>query len=553
MDENKKNEMIGNEDISAGAEEQAAEPVVSSETAEEKDDVITEAETEDIDESVGPEDEEPEDGKSEEPEEEPEDISDIPEDDAEGDDDAGSGDDEDAAEEEPEAKHTEPEDEDQGSETNAEEPEEPEQDDLEPGEFDLEEGLLGGEAIERDRPPIRKTPVKDYIITGAVLAALLLLALLVIAAVKGTLAPHIGRAEAFVRRRSTAAYSAHITGSSVRDTGVYKNNVLLLSDTALVSFNASAKEKLVQAVSCDEPSIAVKKNSILLFDRSGTAVTLIRGNKAVYTFSAPKSILDADTGSSGRFCVAMRDDEYKCSVMVFDPSGYADSGQAPVGEGATEAKDVNLTYWFSDGYVTDVTCDEACRYIGVSLIRADDAVVNSQFYLVDTKNGDVSSFPVFDFPGEAIAGTAILKDGSFFIVTDSATYRTEDGALQKVLDYDDELEIELASLSYDAPPVILLSSFGLKDSGILMTFDRNGELKSTVRVAGRAIGMDSSKKGVAVMLTDRVLTYTHSGLLVGETELDGACDNIVFKGNFIYLQSVGEMTKIGAFRRPREG
>ena len=86
-----------------------------------------------------------------------------------------------------------------------------------------------------------------------------------------------------------------------------------------------------------------------------------------------------------------------------------------------------------------------------------------------------------------------------------------------------------------------------------MTFDRNGELKSTVRVAGRAIGMDSSKKGVAVMLTDRVLTYTHSGLLVGETELDGACDNIVFKGNFIYLQSVGEMTKIGAFRRPREG
>ncbi|MCR5782283.1 MAG: DUF5711 family protein [Clostridia bacterium] len=546
MDENKKNEMTENEDILAAAEEQTAEPFGSAATAEE---IPRE-----------PEDSrEPETGsenkKPDEPEEETKDVSGIPEEDSEGDADADGGNDGKSALEESvaEDKAAESEDDDPDPEPAEEEPEPPAADDLEPGEFDLEEGLLHGEELQRNSPAASRMPVRYYIIAGAVFLAMFLIALLVIFAVKGTLAPQIGRVEAFIKRRSTASFSAHITGASVRDTGVYKNDILLLTDSALVSFSSSAKENVLQAISCDEPSIALKKKCILLFDRSGTSVSLIRGSKVVHSFSAPKSILDADTGANGRFCIAMRDEEYKCSVMVFDPSAYANSGQAQVVEGTTKAKDVNLTYWFSDGYVTDVTCDEACRYIGVSLVRADDAIVNSEFYLVDTKNSDVSSYPVLQFPGEAIAGATILRDGSFFIVTDSAAYRTIDGELEKVVDYDDDLEIEFTSLSYATPPVILLSSFGLRDSGILMIFDKNGGLKSTVKVEGRAIGLDSSKNGAAVMITDRVLTYTADGLFVGETKLNAACEHIVFKGSFIYLQSGGEMKKVPAFSRPGEG
>ena len=550
MDENKKNEMTENEDMHAAAEEHTAEPVGSAAMAEE----ITRETEEPREQESGSENKKPD-----EPEKETEDVSGIPEEDSEGDTDADSEDDGKSASEESGAEDEAEESEDDEPESEPEpEPEEeetepPSTDDLEPGEFDLEEGLLHGEELQRNSPAASRMPVRYYIIAGLVFVALFLIALLVIFAVKGTLAPQIGRVEAFIKRRSTDEFSAHITGASVRDTGVYKNDILLLTDTALLSFSSSAKENVLQAVSCDEPSIAVKKKCILLFDRSGTSVNLIRGSKVVHSFSAPKSILDADTGSNGRFCIAMRDEEYKCSVMVFDPSAYANSGQAQGVEGTTKAKDVNLTYWFSDGYVTDVTCDEECRYIGVSLVRADDAIVNSEFYLVDTKNSDVSSYPVLKFPGEAIAGTTILRDGSFFIVTDSAAYRTIDGELEKVVDYDDDLEIEFTSLSYATSPVILLSSFGLRDSGILMIFDKNGGLKSTVKVEGRAIGLDSSKNGAAVMITDRVLTYTADGLLVGETKLNAACEHIVFKGSFIYLQFGGEMKKFPAFSRPGEG
>ncbi len=551
MDENNKNDITENEDISAGAGEAAEESGAFPEAAEENESPANDA------------------GSAEDRTDEPEDAPEEAPDNADVDSDSGvtdgpeSEDSEDepvpAEPDEPEENEPMPEPEEVFSGEAEDAPDGVSDvpvadDDFVPGEDGPEAEELHDESKATGSPWFPRMPVRYYIVTGAVLVALFAVTLLVIFAAKGLLTPYIGRVEALFNRRSVSEYSARITGSEVKDAGVYKNNVLLLSDTALVSFNSSAKQKLVQAVSFDEPAVAAKKNCVLLYERSGTAVTLIKGNnKILYSDSAPKSIIDADTGSSGRFCLAMRDDEYKCSVMIFDPSDYTDTDSEVPGVADKQAKNDNLTYWFSDGYITDVVCDNACRYIGVSLIRADNAVVNSEFYVVDTRIADTSSFPKYTLQGETIAGTTILKDGSFFIVTDAACYTTDGGGLEKVAQFDDDLEIEFTSLSFYAPPAVLLSSYGLKDSGRLLIFNKEGKLRSTVNVEGRTIGMDSSKRGVAVMTTDRILTFTSSGLLVGETKADRPYENVVFKGNFLYLQSVGEMTKTGAFHRPKEG
>ena len=438
--------------------------------------------------------------------------------------------------------------------------------DPDPGD-DEEEDAIGpepedetaDETGEEDIPPEGETytahpagtPGRVYVISGAIVFGLLLVALLVISIIKGTFNPAFGRIEAFMRRSSTETFPVHVTGRDVYAAGKYDGGALLLSDTALIGFDRKGSEKIVRGVTFDNAAMAVKKDHILVYDRSGTGFALLKGNDSVYEDSAPRSIIDADTGAGGRFAVAMRDNEYKSSVMIYDPVVYGNRSDIEYNS-PDDAFDVNLTYRFSEGYVTDVACDEDCRFVGVSVIRADDGVVNSDFYLIDTDEQDDSTHPVISFEKEAIAGAKCLPDGSFFIVTDAAVYRVEGGESERMLTFDSSVMIEFASLDYDSPPAVLLTSYGLKNSNILMIFDKRGRFKSSATVAGRAIGMDSSSKGVAVLFTDKTMTYTPGGRLAGVNYLSESCENILFRGNFLYLQSIDEVKLAPAFTRVQE-
>ena len=107
-------------------------------------------------------------------------------------------------------------------------------------------------------------------------------------------------------------------GGEVRQLQRAGDSLMLLTDTNIYSYNATGKQMLNAQHGMADQTMSVARERTLLYDRSGSRITLYSKSSQVSTMTSEQQIFTADLAANGNFAVVTASDTHMAQVTVYN-------------------------------------------------------------------------------------------------------------------------------------------------------------------------------------------------------------------------------------------
>ena len=362
----------------------------------------------------------------------------------------------------------------------------------------------------------------------SVVAVFLLVFLIANASTGGFVSTVNGKMVAALTKNSVEAFNYETDSDKVHAFTDYDNGFCVLTDNGIEFIDASGMLSSRQQLSYSNSMLVQRKNRFMIFDRNKSSYSLMKYNALYSQQSVNEDILCAAISSKNNYAIAVRrDNSSKCTLYGFNASG-------------------KLIYQWNcvDGYIANVSMNNAGSKVAVTVVNAKNAVLCSSVYILDFEYD--SEYALFEYDDETVIGTKFLSNRKIQVVTDKRVYLISAKDQQVVYEYDSSV-ISCSSVSDDDYTAIVTKSYVQDNSYILCVFNKFGKLKSSVELNGEVCGIDSSDKSIVVLFKDKTETYSSNGKLVGSVSGLHLCEDIIINGNYLYVLSSDSVKKYTAY------
>ena len=281
-----------------------------------------------------------------------------------------------------------------------------------------------------------------------------------------------------------------------------------------------------QQLTYSSPSMEINKDRVVVYDRGNTSYLLMRNENLYSQQKTDERIIDFALSEKDNYAVAVRDQNAKSVLYGMDAKGK-----------------VIFQWNCPHGYITDVSITSSGGKVAVTVINAENAVLDSTVYILDFEYD--SAYAQFDYKNETVLGAKFLTNRKIQVVTDKNVYLIS-GKEQKVVYEYGTADICFSDFS-EKYTAVITKDYSHDDYYLLSLFSKTGKLRYSVGINGKVRGLSVSDKSVAVLFADKTETYSKWGKLVGSAENINHFDDIVLNGNYIYVLSADTVRKYPAY------
>lgn len=372
-----------------------------------------------------------------------------------------------------------------------------------------------------------KKPFSRPILIIGIVLILLLIYVIADMSSGGFLSTVNGRFVSVLSRSTSERFSVTTDADNVYSFLSYKRGYVILTENGISFVDSSGKETARQQLTYSNPSLEMKGNRILVFDRGKNSYSLFRNESFYSQLTTENEIIDGAVSKRDNYALAVRDSNAKCILYGFDGRGKV------------------IYQWnCPDGYIADVTMNSSGSKVAVTVINSVNAVLSSKIYVLDFEYN--SAYAELDYPEEIVIGSEFLSDRKIQVITDKNVWLISGRDQKNIYSYG-SADICYSSVTSDRFTAIITNDHTHDDSYTLSVFGSTGKLRYSVPVNGKVMDVSASDKSIAVLFEDKTETYSKRGKLVGITQDINYNDEIVLNGNYLFVLSSESVRRFAAY------
>lgn len=278
------------------------------------------------------------------------------------------------------------------------------------------------------------------------------------------------------------------------------DNLLLLTDTNLYTYNMSGRQTLNAQHGMSNPLLAYTGERSLLYDRGGTRYSLYSKSALVHSGSMNFPLYVADISSNENFALVTGSDQSLALVSV-----YSNPKKEPI-----------FRYW-SARMVMDVSLSENQNAMVIACVDVQDGDYLSSIsrfqFSIEKEMGRT------DLPGELILGIDWFNNNTIRVVTDKRAILF-DNDLRQIGDYDFAgQKLERFSFRPDGGLLVVFGSYAeekqLKTVLLNSRFNKQGDYT----VNHEIVSARADANRLYIASSNKVEIVSHDGVLLTEFSL----------------------------------
>jgi|BioPla2DNA2_1021312.scaffolds.fasta_scaffold09090_4 WD40 repeat protein len=325
--------------------------------------------------------------------------------------------------------------------------------------------------------------------------------------------------------KSGEGYPYQISSSSVKNIDMMSNNVFLLTDSATISLDSTAKEVAKINHTYASPAMSIQGGRAVVYDRGGYRYMVQSRTEKLFEGETKHKILTCDMGKSGNIAVVTLEKD-SCGVVTVYSNKFT----------KTQFK------WacYSEKIV-DVALSDNGKYLAVAAISAKDGEVFSKVYVFDFNYS--KAVAVFDYPKTSVfdvefssRDTIIVMGDNLRNVIKNKTQRQEDVSFETST-------LMRYSMSESGTNAVLLSEYGSANKNILKVYNKSGKEVFSKKIESAVKNIYCNANTVGVLLDDKLVMYDINGNEKEKIKSKKDSIDVLFYGRDTYIYAIGEIIK----------
>ncbi len=273
----------------------------------------------------------------------------------------------------------------------------------------------------------------------------------------------------------------------------YGNYSLLCSKNDISAYDRNGNKKWSINISVKDPIVDVCEKYILVADRKGKSVYIIRGGKLMLSYETQYNITTAKINKHGSFVTVTDEDGYKSMVKLLDVSGD------------------ELFSWHSAGaYVVDAAIEKnestiMLTAINTQLMSDGERKYNSEMRLFDINNA--SEITQVNFEENLATNVLAVSDG-YIVITANTLIKYDSGGNEKNR-Y--SINGSIAKIAFDGKNTAVSYTDGEYKNHIAYV-DSALSAKADKMLNGKRVGALDISEGVIAYMADDAVYMCKSNL-----------------------------------------
>ncbi len=289
-------------------------------------------------------------------------------------------------------------------------------------------------------------------------------------------------------------YPYEIAGSAVlkqnfasEDKGLY-----LVSDTAVMAFNASAKPLVNRQHSFSSPVLKACGSRMLVYNLGGRGCQVESLSKTIAKFNADGDILAGAISPSGRYALVTQADGYCGKLTAYSSDGHVQS-----------------YYWFSDYYPTAVALSPDGTRAAVTGVSSKNGEMVSALYLIDLNSGKAVA-PFAEYEDNLLFSVSWDSESAVSAVGDKAVTIANPNSRAKA-DYNFNGRQLTAYCTNGGKTALGLSNYEGSSESELILLDQNGSSTFNAKFEKQVAAVSIYGQTLAALSGGKVTFYPASG------------------------------------------
>lgn len=309
-------------------------------------------------------------------------------------------------------------------------------------------------------------------------------------------------------------YIYEIDASSVLDTKPCGGNIAILTAKQILYVNRTGVLICQNEHDFSDPAMCAKDDSLLLYDRGGTAYRIERNGHIETEGEAAGAIFTAALDKKS-FALALRGKDSLSSLMVYNKAAQT------------------LYRWAcASEYLVSVSFSKNGKKIAAVGVNAEKADLYSKVYVIDWNSPDPPEEYAYD---SALFTANFLTGKTLAVMGETSLTHIADGQ-QKPLAAFPSLADRLTCFDEDSRcTAVLLAQYANDHSAQLLVFDKKGEQIFTKTFGEPVSAITCSDKQVSVAFARRIETYNYSGKLVGSISFKDNISSMTLHSGSLYV------------------
>lgn len=334
----------------------------------------------------------------------------------------------------------------------------------------------------------------------------------------------------FPKRDTT--FPLNISGSKTlaQNFELVNGNIVLVSDTSYMCFNKNGSLISESPHTYSKPVLKTCEDKILIYDLNHEELQIGFKSNLIEKIKCKNKILSASVSKNGMYTVASLLPNGNCNLEVFK----------------VLRKEPILSKQFAQEYITDVVLSKNGKIVAMVSNALESGEVTSKIRVLNTKDGtekfNLNSKNNMMFFIDFISSKNILALGDKTL----AVVNAQSG---KRKDYNFEnKKITAFTTNKDTGFALALSSSESGNDGEILLFNKNGDLKNTIKTNLKISALSYVNNVIAALAFDKIYFFETSNSNKPNAEI--ACGNgvkniklisnkkvFVFNTNKIYIAS----------------
>lgn len=289
-------------------------------------------------------------------------------------------------------------------------------------------------------------------------------------------------------------YPYQIAGSAVLKQNFVSEdkNLYLVSDTAVMAFNQSAKLLANRQHSFSSPVLKASGSRMLVYNLGGRGCQVESPSKTIAKFSADGDILAGAVSPSGRYALVTQADGYCGKLTVYSSDGRVQS-----------------YYWFSDYYPTAAALSPDGTRAAVTGVSSKNGELISALYLIDLNSGKAVS-PFAEYDDNLLFSVSWDIDSAVAAVGDKALAVVNPNTRAKA-EFDYGGRQLTAYCSGEGKTALGLSNYAGSSESELILLDKTGSSSFTAKFEKQVAAVSLFGQTLAALSGGKVTFYPASG------------------------------------------
>lgn len=319
--------------------------------------------------------------------------------------------------------------------------------------------------------------------------------------------------------------------NSSMQTGVFKDDLVVLSKTALKLYDSSGRSVFSDNVSMSNPAFAVSGRYIIVYDIGAKYLAVYNVFSKLWEQTFEYPIYDVDVNENGAFCVATAAKGYHSAVYVYN----------------NNFKKVYI--WRSaDKYVVDTAMHPTDNTkLAIACLKAVDGDFTSELISLSTKSDSVTG--IREYPGEMSIQVDITEKNQYIYLTDRSLkfIDNESGAATEYAFVSQSLKNFVVTERYIT---LALNENLIGNTYTVAVFDPGGAELFKTAVESNITDIDAADDGVYILSVENLYKIAPGQQTVETFEADRGYRSVfALGGDSLFLVSDGSASAVNLVRK----